>query len=115
MSGTRQETPSRLSWSGPLCLHSSAWGGHLMALFIPVARNSAGPVTTLLGTGLPHRYVDSNVDQGVLVLTIVPVQLLDDGLAAGFLEELVSPVAQTGAQKVVLDFRAVKSICSAVL
>ncbi|HEV3263586.1 MAG TPA: STAS domain-containing protein [Gemmataceae bacterium] len=86
-----------------------------MALFIPAARNSSGPVTTLLGTGLPHRFVESNMDQGVLVMTIVPVQLLDDGLAAGFLEELVSAVAQTGAQMVVLDVRAVKSMCSAAL
>jgi len=86
-----------------------------MALFIPAARRSSGALTAFLGAGPPHRYVKGHIDQGVLVLTVLTAQLLDDDLADDFLDELVAAVAQCGAQKVVLDFRAVKSIGSAAL
>src|SRR5439155_25604355 len=51
-------------------------------------------------------------EQAVLVLTITEPQLQGDTLVDSLRRELRAAISQPGAQKVVLDFRLVKSISS---
>jgi anti-anti-sigma factor len=62
--------------------------------------------------GLHYRHIKPVTDHGVLVLTITSSQLLDDVIADGFQQELLAAVAQAGTRKVVVDFQAVKAICT---
>jgi anti-anti-sigma factor len=64
--------------------------------------------------GLHYRHIKTATHNGVLVLTITSSQLLDDVIADGFLQELLAAVASAGIGKVVVDFQAVKAICTAV-
>jgi anti-anti-sigma factor len=58
------------------------------------------------------RYLKGRTEQGVLVLTITEPQLQGDTLVESLRRELRAAVSQPGTQKVVLDFRLVKSVSS---
>lgn len=55
----------------------------------------------------------ARIDDGVLIVSIQAVHLLDDVVADGFLRDLLSVVAHTGARNVVIVLSAVHSIGSA--
>ena len=58
------------------------------------------------------RYLKGRTEQGVLVLTITEPQLQGDTLVESLRRELRAAISQPGAQKVILDFRLVKSVAS---
>src|SRR5262245_22000109 len=66
-----------------------------------------------LGTLLPGTptmpddtpYLDSALDRGVLVLTVLRQQIEGEALASGLKEELLAAVARHGATRVVLDLK----------
>src|SRR5215470_16236017 len=58
------------------------------------------------------RHLQRRTDQGVLVLTLTEPQLQGDTLVESLRRELRAAVIEPGAQKVVLDFRLVKSVSS---
>jgi anti-anti-sigma factor len=60
------------------------------------------------------RYLKGRTEQGVLVLTITQPQLQGDTLVESLRRELRAAISQPEAQKVVLDFRLVKSVSSEV-
>jgi anti-anti-sigma factor len=78
------------------------------------ASNTADTLKALMEVGLHYRHIKTATDHGVLVLTITSSQLLDDVIADGFMQELLAAVAQAGIRKVVVDFQAVRSICTGV-
>ena len=78
------------------------------------ASNTADTLKALMKVGLHYRHIKISTEQGILVITITSSQLLDDVMADGFLQELLAAVSQGSAQKVVVDFRAVKAICTGV-
>jgi len=57
-------------------------------------------------------HLQSNVEQGVLVLTLTVNQLQDEKLAEAVLQELISSIEQSGIRKVVIDLRNIKFISS---
>jgi anti-anti-sigma factor len=85
-----------------------------MARTSAAASNTADTLKALMEVGLHYRHIKTATDRGVLALTITSSQLLDDVIADGFLQELLAAVAQAGIQKVVVDFQAVKAICTGV-
>lgn len=58
------------------------------------------------------RHLQRRTEQGVLVLTLTAPQLQGDTLVESLRRELRAAVIEPGAQKVVLDFRLVKSVSS---
>src|SRR5690242_3003523 len=84
-----------------------------MVLSTPLAPQAGDPSPAVWELGRPSRHFQSAMDQGVLVLTITTPQLLDDVLADGFSQDLLTAVANSGVPGVVLDFREVKAVCSA--
>jgi anti-anti-sigma factor len=59
-----------------------------------------------------YRHLKGRSEQGVLVLTITEPQLQGDHLVESLRRELRTAIAEPGAQKVVLDFRLVRSVAS---
>ncbi len=59
-----------------------------------------------------YRHLKGRTEQGVLVLTITEPQLQGDTLVDSLRRELRTAVSEPGTQKVVLDFRLVKSVSS---
>jgi len=59
-----------------------------------------------------YRHLKGHTEQGVLVLTITEPQLQGDTLVESLRRELRAAVIEPGAQKVVLDFRLVRSVSS---
>jgi anti-anti-sigma regulatory factor len=76
--------------------------------------NTADTLKALMEAGLHYRHIKTATDGGVLVITIMSSQLLDDVIFDGFLQELLAAVAQAGIGKVVVNFQAVKAICTGV-
>ena len=60
-----------------------------------------------------YHYVKPHIEQGVLVLTILPSQLQGDEMADGLRQEMLAAVAAHGADKVAVDFRNVEYLSSA--
>jgi anti-anti-sigma factor len=60
-----------------------------------------------------HYYLQSRVDQGVLVLTIWEKQMRGDDLADAMRQELLMAVDHYGITKVVLNFEKVEYLSSA--
>jgi anti-anti-sigma factor len=58
----------------------------------------------------PH--LESRVEEGVLVLTITETELTGEDLCDALREELVDAVRQSGAMRIVADFRHVKFVAS---
>jgi anti-anti-sigma factor len=58
--------------------------------------------------------LSTNTDRGVLVLTFTQPQMSGDEAADAVRQEILAALGETGAQKVVLDFKHVKYISSAV-
>jgi anti-anti-sigma factor len=50
-------------------------------------------------------FLESSVEQGVLVLTVLRRQIEGEDIATGLKEELLATVARHGANKVVLDLK----------
>jgi anti-anti-sigma factor len=61
---------------------------------------------------LHYSNVASRIEQGVLVLTITETELTGDDLCADVRDELVTAVRESGAQRIVVDFRHVKFVAS---
>src|SRR5947207_889974 len=63
---------------------------------------------------MPDRepYLNSVVERGVLVLTILRKQIEGEDLAAGLKEELAAAVAQHGTNRVVLDLSHCRYVSS---
>jgi anti-anti-sigma factor len=59
-----------------------------------------------------YRHLKGRTEQGVLVLTITEPQLQGDTLVESLRRELRTAVGEPGAQKVILDFRLVRSVSS---
>jgi anti-anti-sigma factor len=76
--------------------------------------NMEDTLKALMEVGLHYRHIKPATDHGVVVLAISSSQLLDDVIADGFLQELLAAVSQAGIGEVVVDFRAVKAICTGV-
>jgi anti-anti-sigma factor len=57
-------------------------------------------------------YLESCIEHGVLVLTIVRRQIEGEDLALGLKEELLATVAQHGINKVVLDLKNTRYVSS---
>ena len=57
-------------------------------------------------------YLESTVEDGVLVLTIVRQQIEGEDLAAGLKQELLAAVARSGLNRVVLDLRNTRYVSS---
>ena len=60
-----------------------------------------------------HYYLQSTVDQGVLVLTILEKQMRGDDLADAMRQELIMAVDHYGIARVVLSFENVEYLSSA--
>jgi anti-anti-sigma factor len=58
------------------------------------------------------RHLKGRTEQGVLVLSITEPQLQGDKLVESLRRELRTAIGEPGAQKVVLDFRLVRSVAS---
>ena len=59
-----------------------------------------------------YRHLKGRTEQGVLVLSITEPQLQGDRLVESLRRELRAAVGEPGSQKVVLDFRLVRSVAS---
>ena len=57
-------------------------------------------------------YLDSSLEQGVLVLTVTRRQIEGEDTAAGLKEELLATVARHGVYKVVLDLQNTRYVSS---
>ena len=57
-------------------------------------------------------YLESSIEQGVLVLTIVRRQIEGEDLALGLKEELLDSVTRHGIKKVVLDLKNTRYVSS---
>jgi anti-anti-sigma factor len=62
---------------------------------------------SLWQAGLHGRYCRARWHDGVAIITVTAAQLLDDVVADGFLEELLTAAAQAEARNVVVDLRHV--------
>jgi anti-anti-sigma factor len=62
---------------------------------------------------LRYRYLKTNIDQGVLILTLSPSRLEGDGMAQTIVEEMQAAVALAGADKVVFNLEHVQYLTSA--
>jgi anti-anti-sigma factor len=60
-----------------------------------------------------QQHLKAALDQGVLVLTVLNSQLHGDALAESIRQEALDMVEQTGATRVAVDLRFVKSMSSA--
>jgi anti-anti-sigma factor len=57
-------------------------------------------------------FLESTIENGVLVLTIVRQQIEGEDLAAGLKQELLEAVARSGLNRVVLDLRNTRYVSS---
>jgi anti-anti-sigma factor len=57
-------------------------------------------------------YLESSIENGVLVLTVLRQQIEGEDLALGLKEELLATVAQHGISKVVLDLKNTRYVSS---
>jgi anti-anti-sigma factor len=57
-------------------------------------------------------YLDTEIEQGVLVLTILRRQIEGEDIAAGLKEDLLAAVTRHGLNKVVLDLRNTRYVSS---
>jgi anti-anti-sigma factor len=78
------------------------------------APNAADALKALMEVGIHYRHIKICTGQGILGITITSAQLLDDVMADGFAQELLAAVTQGNTRKVVVDFQAVKAICTGV-
>jgi anti-anti-sigma factor len=73
----------------------------------------AGPAAAGLGDPF-YRHLKVHTERDVLVLTLTEHQVLDEELAESLRVEMLTAVSNAGARRVVVDFRAVRSVSSAV-
>ena len=59
-----------------------------------------------------YSLTQSRIEQGVLILTISEKELTGEDLCAGLRDELVLAVRESGAKKIVIDFRYVRFVAS---
>jgi anti-anti-sigma regulatory factor len=72
----------------------------------------AGPAANL---GEPfYRHLKAHTERDALVLALSEHQVLDEELAESLRVELLTAVANAGARRVVVDFRAVKTVSNAI-
>lgn len=97
---------------GATCIRFELEGALEATTLVMSARRPA-PSDPDLGD-VHYRHLKNQVEQGVLVLTLTENQVLDEDLAEALRLEMLAAVGHAGAQRVVVDFHAVKSVSSAI-